>query len=1072
MNTACLREFVTSISTFVETGCVAELWRLFQQSGGDRVVIVDEGQHPIGLLSLSRLLPYIPIDPALELAESPETPISKRLDSSSFHQSIRHLRQFALSQANPLLEPLILLPAHWELEQIQPYLAQIEHQQWVLVDLLGHCVGLVDRVQLLQFLANRAQSQGKPQFQWQAANAAVGGARSAQSLAGLDPLIDLLERLPIPLMLQTAVGQIITQNLAWRRQVGELQDPSLVRQEAATILESVAADGWADSSAEAPDYRRASYRQSSAPEPHLSESQWEDWSSSSSQISSEAHPASLCRIGTAPDTCVCLCPMKSGQDRIWQFVKIPMGAVTHSFTDDRFSISGLEAVLPHHFKLATLSFSPDPEWRTLTHSESLWLVLAQDITEPQQVAKELAAKNADLLQLNRLKDEFLACISHELKTPLTAVLGLSSLLKDQALGELNDRQARYAQLIHQSGRHLILIVNNILDLTRIETGQLDLMLEPVPIELVCSRAYEQARQLHIIDGSAAKSAEEIEAHFQLDIEPGLESLIADELRLRQMLTNLLSNAIKFTPEESATGLRVEAWEGWIAFTVWDEGIGIPADKQHLIFQKFQQLEHPLTRRYEGTGLGLVLTQRLARLHGGDVTFTSKEGVGSEFTLLLPPSPPQTSPNFRANSLGMTSHSAGKSSQNRLAIVVEATPHVVDSLKQELIRLGHRVAIARSGTEALEKIRRLQPGIVFLSPILPMLSGWDVLTLLKSDVETRHIPVVMTAMRVEKDLAYQSGANGFLNLPIQSEALERCLDRLVSSTLNPAESALPSLTVLHLHEGKNRSAFQAIDQPFAQDLASLLHLHQCRVLEVDDLEQADLLARVWKPNVVLLDNLLSDPVIYVQHLSQYPFLAALPIITLDVDVTQAANQIPELTVFPCLAGVASSANSTSKPDLSDLLQVIRMAAGIHWQPCVTIVDLGQLETKSTDAEAIKLPHALQALSQYLQMAGYQSVIRHSWNEVLQQLEHQNLDLLLFCVHSFEPQAILLTIAQQLEHLPTKPPILVWNPHPTNSPVNVQQVQEFDAVWRTIATEVLPPAIPMSELLDRVQQLLRS
>ncbi|HEY9700385.1 MAG TPA: hybrid sensor histidine kinase/response regulator [Trichocoleus sp.] len=1070
MNTVCLREFVTSIPTFVETGCVAELWRLFQQFGCEQVVIVDEGQQPIGLLSLSRLLLYLPLHPALNPPDSSEAASIAHPDSTNVDQSIRHLRQFALSQATPLLEPLIMLPAHWKVDQVQPYLLQIEHQQWVLVNLQGHCVGLVDRLHLLQFLMNRAQVQEK--LHWQSLASLPNGRQpSLDPLAGLDPLIDLLERLPIPLMLQTAVGQIITQNLAWRQQVGELQDPNLVRREAASILETAVADRWYDGIVEAVDLGRFSHRQTPSPELHLSDPQWEDWNSSGSQISSDSYPENLCRLGTAPDTCICLCPMKSGQDRIWQFVKIPMGGVAHSLRDDRFSVAGIESDFSHQFKLATLSFSPDPEWRNLTQAESLWLVLAQDITEPQQVAKELAAKNADLVQLNRLKDEFLACISHELKTPLTAVLGLSSLLKDQALGELNDRQARYAQLIHQSGRHLILIVNNILDLTRIETGQLDLLPEPVSIEMVCSRAYGQARQLHTIEGSTANLDDETEVHFDLEIEPGLESLVADELRLRQMLTNLLSNAIKFTPDEGAIGLRVEAWEGWIAFTVWDQGIGIPADKQHLIFQKFQQLEHPLTRRYEGTGLGLVLTQRLARLHGGDVTFTSKEGVGSEFTLLLPPSPPQSSPNFRANSLGMTRQTSGTSSQNRLAIVVEATPQVVDSLTQELTHLGHRVAIARSGTEALEKVRRLQPGIVFLSPILPMLSGWDVLTLLKSDPETRHIPVVMTAMRVEKDLAYQNGANGFLSLPMQSEALERCLNRLVSSTLNPSESALPSLTVLHLHEGKNRSAFQAIDQPFAQDLASLLHLHQCRVLEVDDLEQADLLARVWKPNVVLLDNLLSDPVIYMQHLSQYPFLTALPIITLDVEVTQAANQIPELTVFPCLAETTSETRETSTPVLTDLLQVIRMAAGIHWQPCVTIVDFGQLEAKPTTAE-FKPAHALQALSQYLQMAGYQSTVSSSWSEVWQQLEHQNLDMLLFCVHSFEPQAMLLTIAQQIEQLPAKPPILVWNPHPTHSRTNTGQMREFEAIWQTVATEILPPAIPMPELLDRVEQLLQN
>ncbi|MCY7285316.1 MAG: HAMP domain-containing histidine kinase, partial [Cyanobacteria bacterium CAN_BIN43] len=318
-------------------------------------------------------------------------------------------------------------------------------------------------------------------------------------------------------------------------------------------------------------------------------------------------------LGTEPDTCVCICPMKDGQDRVWQFVKIPMGSASE-------------------FKLATLDFSADASGRfaagqvALSQADSLWLILAQDTTDQQQIVKELAAKNADLVQLNRLKDEFLSCISHELKTPLTAVLGLSSLLKDQALGKLNERQSRYAQLIHRSGRHLISIVNNILDLTRIETGQMELMPESLKLAAVCQQAYQLAQQLQAaeeeVETEVLVGAAEGKTQFNLEIQPGLELLVADELRLRQMLANLLSNALKFTAADGKIGLRVEAWEGWLAFTVWDQGIGIPADKQHLVFQKFQQLENPLTRQFKGTGLGLVLTQKLARLHGGDVTFTS------------------------------------------------------------------------------------------------------------------------------------------------------------------------------------------------------------------------------------------------------------------------------------------------------------------------------------------------------------------------------------------------------------------------------------------------------------------
>lgn len=240
--------------------------------------------------------------------------------------------------------------------------------------------------------------------------------------------------------------------------------------------------------------------------------------------------------------------------------------------------------------------------------------------------------------------------------PLTAVLGLSRLLVDRQLGELNERQARYAGLIHQSGRHLMSVVNDILDLTRMETGQMELALSNVTIRSVCDRAVSEAKVIHAQStktpiSTQSQTTSVREHQFSLSIEPGLNEMVADELRLRQMLVHLLSNAFKFTETGGEIGLWVTRWEGWIAFTVWDTGIGIPEHQQHLIFQKFQQLENPLTRQYEGTGLGLVLTRALARLHGGEVSFLSREGKGSQFTLLLPPSPPQKGVGSREWELG-------------------------------------------------------------------------------------------------------------------------------------------------------------------------------------------------------------------------------------------------------------------------------------------------------------------------------------------------------------------------------------------------------------------------------------
>jgi signal transduction histidine kinase/DNA-binding response OmpR family regulator len=1004
------------------------------------------------------------------------------------------LQQLSFLVDQPLYEPLIELPVNLPISQLAPYLKDLEQWQYALIDESGECLGLLNQTQLLKFLvlnpipslqgaSGTAEIQKSLEQLGEKAIAFEHTRRSpsaeptfAESIStesiSADLLIDLLERLPLPMMLQTSTGEVVARNLSWREQLGELQDPSTVGREAALLLEAATpvlqrshpASPSTEFSFEPPSLVNAAERFPSS----------EPWSVAT-PMDAMGDRFSFCQLGADLDTCVCTCPMKDGQERTWQFLKIPLG---NRSTYAQFSMAALLSVVESRRRAQSgfqshemFDFAAEPDHPSKAHSQELWLVMAQDTTEQHRVAKELTAKNADLVQLNRLKDEFLACISHELKTPLTAVLGLSTLLKDQALGELNNRQTRYAQLIHQSGRHLVLIVNDILDLTRIETGQLELTLEPVHIRTACDRAYEQARRLQPQEESPGTeictSASEI--RFNLMVQPGLETLIADELRLRQMLTNLLSNAFKFTEVGGEVGLTVEAWEGWIAFTVWDTGIGIPDEKQHLIFQKFQQLENPLTRRYEGTGLGLVLTQRLARLHGGDVTFTSVQGQGSQFTILLPPSPPQAA----ATETQSLVKPLAQTYSNRLMLVVEVVPRFLEDLTHQLAGLGYRVAIARSGTEALEKVRRLQPATVFLNPALPLLAGWDVLTLLKSDAETRHIPVIVTASHLEKTQAQRNGANGFLSLPIQPDALEKSLEPLTRKAAEP-QDAVTSLTILHLNAGGQVLAAQS-EHYLATHFNSLLHPHNCRMLEVDDLDQADLLAKVWKPNVLLLDGIISDPITYLKQLSEYPALAALPLVTLTAEITQAANQLP-LTVFPCLASPSDEA-ANSNAD-SALLQVIQVAAGLGWAPHVLVVDVTALqqdwaslppsdwvEGTAPDPNAKRTAEWLQASMQYFQAAGFRSSISRSWSEVLEQIQHQSVDLLLLCVRHAEPHPSVLKALQTLAQVGTKPPVLVWNCQP--QPFEMGAIGE---VLEAIAAQVLPPSLSMKELLDQINQTL--
>jgi signal transduction histidine kinase/DNA-binding response OmpR family regulator len=1191
VHNTCLREFIELAPSCSETTNLTMALEALSQN--DRtlsglpgqppqtfykhLILVDSSQHPIGLVSLHRLLPYL-----VAAGLVGNQPVSVSAAAIASDLSLRSITP-------SIIETVTVLSSDLPIDQFIPLLRASAFCHYVLIDDArdAKILGLLDHSRLLLSLAmnlldsERLPSQEEPQLPAASAeprqqkptkqqrqntrlvrqllaqkaememqlksqqkmidHLIVGqgalkaieasldsGFSSAAQLESafapnhfqlhlLNPLLGLLERLPLPLMLQTSNGRVLGQNAVWREQVGELLDPGWIRQEAAVFLETSTEDGVSIS--------------------------LETEHSTPSKSSGQADPnfalsPSLCHLGPSPNSCICVCPLKNGQEQVLQFLKIPLGilsvqpiaepsspdSVASSSTDqDWQSFSTPKA--PSSFRLATLiatgeedSFQKPMDAGSqsetitatqplLTHPipssapETLWLVLAQDITEQQQLARELTAKNADLIQLNRLKDEFLACISHELRTPLTAVLGLSSLLKDQTIGEMNQRQMHYAQLIYQSGRHLMAVVNDILDLARMETGQLDLVSEPVDIPTVCQRALNQAKQVRLLDQQAPEANEELNSpQFELEIEPGLDRLVADEQRLRQMLVHLLSNALKFTEANKKVGLKVNRWGGWIAFTVWDQGIGIPSDKQHLIFQKFQQLENPLTRRFEGTGLGLVLTQRFARLHGGDVTFLSKEGEGSQFTILLPPNPPESSaavanrdetflaseyleapvplaiPNRSSSRLAQEKH-AFPSHDQRLVLMVEVVPQLIEILSNQLTGLGYRVVIARSGTEALEKARRLQPCIIFLNPMLPLLSGWDVLTLLKSSLETRQIPVIVTATKVDEAHTHRGYADGWLSLPVQLKALRQVLQQhiLEPKEVEPQSQPTTVLTVLRLNPG----IWAGPNLTISADLNQLLHSHRYRVLESDDLEQAELLARVWKPNAVLLDGTLNSPAKYFRQLSQHAFLSSLPLIILDQEATQAANQVPGLLIFPCLATPAA-AQTSGGTKTSALLQVIQIAAGYAWRPSVLALDIAKLPESLDESDPQNFINGslgnfpkeaewLQALTQYLQTARLRGLIGRSWQEVLQQVQSHSIDLLLICWTEPTPPSIAPQMLSALSKLEDIPPILVLD-HRHSSKAQLASTEPLPAILQQLATQVLPSSLSMAELLEQIQYFL--
>ncbi len=225
---------------------------------------------------------------------------------------------------------------------------------------------------------------------------------------------------------------------------------------------------------------------------------------------------------------------------------------------------------------------------------------------------------------NRAKSEFIATISHELRTPMVGILGCSSILLEEIFGPLNAKQKNYIENISTCGNHLLELINDLLDLTKIEAGKEELTLVTILVEEVCQAC------LSLIQERANREG----LQLSLVIAPEIKTCVVDQRRLKQILFNLLSNAVKFT-ESGAVTLRVEQTEGAIRFSVIDTGIGITEADQATLFQPFQQLDSGLNRKYEGTGLGLALSRKLARLHGGDITLYSELGRGSCFTLHLP-----------------------------------------------------------------------------------------------------------------------------------------------------------------------------------------------------------------------------------------------------------------------------------------------------------------------------------------------------------------------------------------------------------------------------------------------------
>ena len=476
-----------------------------------------------------------------------------------------------------------------------------------------------------------------------------------------------------------------------------------------------------------------------------------------------------------------------------------------------------------------------------------------------RVFRELEAKTQELEVASRHKSEFLASMSHELRTPLNAVIGFSDVLLERMFGELNPRQEEYVLDIRNSGRHLLDLINEILDLSRIEAGRMELELGAASLPDLLDQGVAMVRERALRHGIA----------LGLTIAPGVGMVRADEVKLMQVVVNLLSNAVKFTPDGGSVDVRAEVSGTDALVTVRDTGIGIPEEERERIFEAFQRGGRGARTSVEGTGLGLTLSRRILDLHGGRLWMESTVGEGSTFSFTVPQLAGATAaPRERETALA----ALPEPGQADTILVIEDDRRSAELLQLYLEDAGYRVAIARDGVDGLDLARRIAPTAVVLDVLLPRLNGWDVLARLKRDPDTAAIPVVVVSMLDERGAGFALGAAEYLVKPVHHEELLRAVTRCVAP---PAGG---------------RTVVAIDDDPVELDLVeAVLGPQGWSVIRALGGEEGVRVVARERPAVVLLDLLMPDVDGFevVERLRADPRVADVPIVVLtSKDMTAA------------------------------------------------------------------------------------------------------------------------------------------------------------------------------------------
>ncbi|MGD2147752.1 MAG: GAF domain-containing protein [Anaerolineae bacterium] len=486
-----------------------------------------------------------------------------------------------------------------------------------------------------------------------------------------------------------------------------------------------------------------------------------------------------------------------------------------------------------------------------------------DITELKRAERALREAKAAAEAANRTKSTFLANMSHELRTPLNAIIGYSEMLMEDAEDEGLD--ALYADLdkIHGSGLHLLALINDVLDLSKIEAGRMELYLE----------TFDVAPMLEEVVTTVQPLVERNDSRLELRAAGDLSTLHGDLTKVRQSLFNLLSNAAKFTEGGTVTleAFR-DAVDGrdWLTFRVRDTGIGMTSEQMGRLFEAFSQADASTGRRYGGTGLGLVITRRFCQMMGGDVTVESEHGVGSTFTIRLPATATPPAAGAPAVEAPIPELVEGAST----VLVIDDDPIVRDMVQRFLSREGFRVVTAPGGEAGLDLARELRPDAITLDVLMPGMDGWAALASLKADPNLSEIPVIMLTIVDDRNMGYALGAADYITKPIDREQLVAVLER-------HSQVASPRLVLVVEDEAATRELLRRV-----------LEAEGWSVAEAENGRVALDRVAEQRPDLILLDLMMPemDGFEFMDELHQREGWGRIPVVVVTAKDLSAADRL--------------------------------------------------------------------------------------------------------------------------------------------------------------------------------------